>query len=330
MESISNITSAFNLATTELREEEATTKDTFMEEVESYIIFKIANFISTYWFPVLVPVGLVGNTLSLLVMTKSNNRKMSTCIYMAAISINDNIMMCICFHDYLVSSVQIHEWNSLECKLNAFITLFALQNGTFQVLAMTLDKYIAIKWPHRAATYSTSRTGRRITIALYIFLGIYNMPHLFISKESDGQCFAYGVSSIMSRVYSWLNFVLNAIIPFTVLIHMNYIIVKTVKRSRKMFRTNDTNTGMETRQRTMKSTENQVTIMLLLVTTLFFILIFPTYFRFIYLLVAKWDTALQYAKTMIIYQISHKLYVTNSGIIFFSCTVSVDKNSAVT
>ena len=278
MESVSvnsNITSFFNLATTGWREVEATSKDIFMEEVESYMTFKIANFINTYWFPILVPIGLVGNTLSLLVMTKSNNRKMSTCIYMATISVNDNVMMCICFHDYLVSSVQIHEWQSLECKLNAFITLFALQNGTFQVLAMTLDKYIAIKWPHRAATYSVPRTARRIAMGLYICLGIYNIPHLFISEASDGQCFAYGISSIMSRIYSWLSFVLNAIIPFTMLIHMNYVIVKTVRNSRKMFGTNDTNSGMETRQRTMKSAENQVTIMLLLVTTLFFILIFP-------------------------------------------------------
>ena len=53
------------------------------------------------------------------------------------------------------------------------------------------------------------------------------------------------------------------------LIHLNYIIVKTVRKSRNLFKTDDTNTGMEARQRTMKSVENQLTVMLLLVTTLF-------------------------------------------------------------
>ena len=220
-----NVTSVLYLPTTGWEASEETTKDTFLEKVESYTMFKIANFINTYWFPVLVPIGLVGNTLSLLVMTKSNNRKMSTCIYMAAISFNDNIMMCICFHDYLVSAVQIHKWYDLECKLNAFVTLFALQNGTFQVVSMTLDKYIAIKWPHRAATYSTPKTAKKISIVLYVCICIYNIPHLFISKASDGQCFAYGISSIMSKVYSWFSFVLNAIVPFTMLIHMNFVIV---------------------------------------------------------------------------------------------------------
>ena len=316
------------VAPTEWEEAGETTKDTFMEEVETYTSFKIANFISIYWFPVLIPIGLVGNILSFLVMIKPNNRKMSTCIYMAAISINDNIMMYSCFFDYLIAVVQIHEWNPTECKINVFVALFALQNGTFQVLAMTLDKYIAIRWPHRAATYSTPKTAKIMTIVLYISVCIYNIPHLFISSARDGECFAYGISSVMSRVYSWFSFVLNAIVPFTMLIHMNSVIVKTVRNSRKMFRTNDTNSGMETRQKTMKSAENQVTIMLLLVTTLFFILIFPTYFRFIYLLVAKRDTPLQYAISMLIYQTSYKLYSTNSGI-NFSSIVSVARNFAM-
>ena len=161
-----SITSDENLATTKWKVAAVTIKDTFMEEVKVYTIYKIATFINNYWSPVLIPIGLMGNILSFLVMTKPNNRKMSTCIYMAAISINDNIMMCICLHDYLVSSVHIHRWTSIECKLNVFVTLFALQNSTFQILSMTLDKYIAIKWPHKAATYSTPSRAKIIVLAL--------------------------------------------------------------------------------------------------------------------------------------------------------------------
>ena len=45
-----------NIVTTGWNESEATTKDTFMEEVEYYTTFKIAVFLVSYWFPVLVPV----------------------------------------------------------------------------------------------------------------------------------------------------------------------------------------------------------------------------------------------------------------------------------
>ena len=320
-----SITSVQNLPTTAWKGAEMTIKNTFLEEVEVYTIYKIATFINNYWFPVLIPIGLVGNILSFLVMTKPNNRKMSTCIYMAAISVNDNIMMCICLHDYLVSSVQIHKWTSNECKLNVFVTLFALQNSTFQILSMTLDKYIAIKWPHRAATYSTPRRAKIIVVALCVSICIYNIPHFFISGIIGNQCSAYGTSSVISQVYSWLSFVLNAIIPFTLLIHMNYVIVKTVRNSRICFRSNDTNRGMEGRQKTMKSAEKQLTIMLLLVTSLFLILLCPTYIRFIYLSFAKRDTPLGYAMAVFIFQMTYKLYTSNSGVNFFLYCMSGQK-----
>ena len=175
-----SITSFHNLAITIWVGAEVITKDAFMEEVEIYTTYKIATFINNYWFPFLVPIGLVGNILSFLVMTKSNNRKMSTCIYIAAISVNDNIMMCICLHDYLVSSVQIHRWTSIECKLNVFVTLFALQNSTFQILSMTLDKYIAIKWSHKAATYSTPRRAKIIVLALTVSINLYLQHSSFL------------------------------------------------------------------------------------------------------------------------------------------------------
>ena len=218
-----------------------TTKDTFMEKVEGYVTFKIAGILSTYGFPVLVPFGLLGNTLSFLVMIKPNNREMSTCIYMAAISLNDNLMMCMASHNWLVVVMKVHEWNSAECKIAAYLVLFGLQNTTFQVLAMTIDKFIAIKWPHRAATYSTPRRAKFITIGVTVSLAIYNIPHLFFSSLVGEQCLGYVIGGVITKAYSWINFVINAIIPFTMLIYMNYVIVKTIRQSRRMFGNVDKN-----------------------------------------------------------------------------------------
>ena len=78
-----------------------------MAEVETYVTFDIATTLNVYWFPILVPIGLVGNTLSLLVMIKPNNRKISTCIYMAVLSVNDNLMMCLALSDWLISVIHI-------------------------------------------------------------------------------------------------------------------------------------------------------------------------------------------------------------------------------
>ena len=179
-----------------------TSEDTFMKEVETFMIFKIANIIKIYWFPVLKPLGLIGNTLSFLVMVKPNNRKMSTCIYMAGISINDNIMMIESLHNFLVTGLKVHEFKPLECRFASFWALFGLQNSTFQVLAMTVDKFIAIKWPHKAATYSTPQRAKVIVTIGFLALMIYNIPHLFMARLLGGQCFGYSAGGVITKIYS--------------------------------------------------------------------------------------------------------------------------------
>ena len=145
---------------------ETATINIFMEEVNSMIIFKIATIIAKCWIPILVPIGLVGNTLSFLIMIKPNNRKMSTCIYMAAISINDNMVMRLALYTWLVNTLKVYQMYDIECKIAACFVLHGLQNSTMQVTVVTFDKYIAIKWPHRTATFSTPGRAKSL---LYLF-----------------------------------------------------------------------------------------------------------------------------------------------------------------
>ena len=204
---------------------ETITQDTFLEEAQTYLTYKVAKYIATYWFPVLIPLGLIGNTLSFLVMIKPNNRRISTCTYMAAMSINDNLMMCLEVHAWFVTALNVHEWYPLECKMSAYFAFFTLQCATYQILAMTIDKYVAIRWPHKAAMYSSPKRAKIIIVTILIFVSMYNVPHLFITAVVKGNCYGYSTKSILTKVYSWSTFVLNGVIPFTLLIHMNYVIV---------------------------------------------------------------------------------------------------------
>ena len=78
-------------------------------------------------------------------------------------------------------------------------------------------------------------------------------------------------------------------------------------------------------QRKIKSTENQLTIMLLLVTTLFLILMLPGYIRFVYYNFVKRDTPSKYAGFLLFYHVSHNLYFSNNGINFLLYCISGQK-----
>ena len=301
---------------------------TFMERVETYITYRTAKYINRYWFPILVPIGWVGNTLSFLVMIRPKNRKVSTCIYMAAISINDNVMICLALNGWLVTTGKLYEWPRWGCKSQAYLVTFSLQTSTFLVLAMTIDKYIAIEWPLKATTLSTSTRALSVALGVTVSALCYNVPHLFATDVVRHTCASYLHGGLKIKIYSWINFLVNFIIPFSLLIHMNYAIVKAVRNSRKMFRTNTDiavskkDQGLDRRRRTMKNTENQLTVMLLLVTVLFLILLFSAYIRFIYSTFVERDTPSKYASSLLMFEITHKLYNTNNGINFFLYCIS--------
>ena len=312
---------------------ELTTANAFMEEVNNMIIFKIASVLAKYWFPVLVPIGFTGNTLSFLVMLKPGNREMSTCIYMAFISINDNMMMLLATHSWLVSTLKIYQMYDAECKIAAFLVLMGLQNSTFQVITMTFDKYIAIKWPHKAVIYSTPRRAKITAIVVWIGVLVYNIPHLFLTNLVGDICLGYAIGGVITKVYSWVTFSLNGLLAFTVLIYMNYVIISKIRRNRKMFRSNDgqdqsqgqSNVAFSKREQNMKKIESQLTVMLLLVTTLFLILLFPTNVRFVYSNFVTRDTPNKYASLMLFFQVTNKLYFTNNGINFLLYCISGQK-----
>ena len=193
-----------------------------------------------------------------------------------------------------------------------------------QVISMTFDKYVAIKWPHKAATFSTPRRAKFTIAIVWFCVVVYNIPHLIFTKWIGDLCAAYAVGGVLTKVHSWTTFALNGAVAFLVLIYMNYVIIKKVRSSRTMFGGNKcgqsqskNSVAFSRREKAMKNTENQLTIMLLLVTTLFIILMIPTSVRFLYTSFVKRDTPVKYTILWLLYCVSQALYFTNNGVNFF-------------
>ena len=107
------------------------------------------------------------------------------------------------------------------------------------------------------------------------------------------------------------------------LIYMNCIIIKEVRKSQKKFAKDKKKAGNKVNGH--KSMTNQLTTMLLLVTTLFLILHLPSHPRSIYQTFTKRDTPSKYASSMLFVEIAFELYTTNSGINFFLYCISGQK-----
>ena len=145
-------------------------------------------------------------------------------------------------------------------------------------------------------------------------------------------CVSYAAGGVYAKIYSWLTFFLNGVIPLTSLIAMNSTIVHEVRKSHNRFRNHESvkelanpNFAGQGRHRPRKSVENQLTVMLLLVTTLFLVLLIPTYVRFLYFTSVNRDTPEKQATATLFLHLSTRLYFTNSGINFFLYCISGKK-----
>ena len=162
------------------------------------------------------------------------------------------------------------------CTLQITLNLTSNMCSTLFILNMTFDRFYGIIRPHKAASFNTLRKAKIIIICSIIFSIAYNTPHIFISSEQGGQCVPYGkaMNAMAGRVYYWLSYVTNFVLPFILLLIMNSFIIHTIRNRTKLNLSRSNNQG--------QGNDKQIFAILLLVTFGFLILVTPVYIFFLY------------------------------------------------
>lgn len=126
---IANTTYALNNVT--MNEEE------IMERAQQFSIYHIGQGLHTYWLPIIIPIGLVGNCLPLMVMTRSANCSISAQQTAASPA---NCSNCS---------------KSVAYMFQVFFTF-----GIFLIVSMTVDRFLAVKLPLQAPSLCTPKQAK--------------------------------------------------------------------------------------------------------------------------------------------------------------------------
>ena len=102
-------------------------------------------------------------------------------------------------------------------------------NTTLLIMAVTLERYLAICWPLKSATWRTVRRAKLTIPTIFVFSSCYNWPYLRTSGLSENiLCAAVSKHDTGSKAWAWWGFVLNFVIPFCFLVTMNTFIVRAI------------------------------------------------------------------------------------------------------
>ena len=173
------------------------------------------------------------------------------------------------------------------CTVAVTVLFTAFLCSNLFIMSMMFDRFYSVIRPHKAASFNTVKRAKLTIFSIIICRTLYNIPHLFISNNNNWECLPYGraMGKPYGQFYYWLSFVVNFALPFVLLLSMNSVIIHKIRnRSSLVKEFNATKTNVSKTQSSstrIKSSENQMFAILLLVTFGFLILTTPGYLMFL-------------------------------------------------
>ena len=215
------------------------------------------------------------------------------------------------------------------CRMGTTVNWAANMCSTLLIVSMTFDRFYSVILPHKAASFNTVKRAKITITGIILFSALYNIPHLFFTDNEDWQCLPYGlaIESVLGLLYFWGSFAIFFVLPFVSLLGMNSVIIHKI-RNRSVFtqRSSERDIGQgqcQGQSSKVKNTENQVFVMLLLVSFGFLILMTPGYVLF--LLITSIDifsSPVAFAGYYLFYNIGQKMHYSNHGVNFFFYVIS--------
>ncbi|XP_064627862.1 G-protein coupled receptor 183-like [Lineus longissimus] len=196
-----------------------------------------------YLYYVATVIGLPGNIMSFLITMRSDNRRISTSVYMAALAVVDT-MTFLTGDTIAVVFESDPVRNFLGGNIGKFLEViwyleysFAISSGFF-LMEMSVDRLIVVRFPMAAGRIcTTARAKVTVFMTLVLIFGL-NSNVLFVYKYNFDE--STGVESVQPDVKgnpalemfgSMFQLFFGTLIPFAVIMFMNIWIIITVKRA---------------------------------------------------------------------------------------------------
>ncbi|XP_060945885.1 growth hormone secretagogue receptor type 1-like [Limanda limanda] len=160
--------------------------------------------------------GLLGNTLTLLVVWLRPNMRSSTYLYLSSMAVSDLLILLLLPLD-LYKLWRPRPWSlgELICKLTMFLSECCTFCTILHITFLSMERYLAVCWPITAKTLLTRRRTRALIGCLWLGAAVSAAPVLvMVGVEEVGggarecRCTHFAVSSgllsammILSNLY---------------------------------------------------------------------------------------------------------------------------------
>ena len=269
-----------------------------------FLLLKITNGLDMFMVPILITIGVIGNTLSFVTFIFSNLKSLSSSVYLAALAIAD-IGFLLCVLASWITNFNVNLYHQPGwCQTFVYLTYVFSFLSVWYVVGFTVERYIAVRFPFKRGDMCTVRRARIVVVSLALFAivaynfaiwtsGSFLMPS---SSPIAGQRLCYPIDPWRNflKFSSNIDSIITLLIPFIAIAFLNVNIIYVITHYRHQ--TNNfmlhrvRSSNAQTQSTTLANSTNvKVTRMLLVVSFTFLILNVPGHFIRIYVFVQSFN-----------------------------------------
>ncbi|KOB68312.1 Neuropeptide receptor A18 [Operophtera brumata] len=262
--------------------------DVFTEE--------LANVLNVYFSPALIFMGIIGNVLSITVFFKSKLRGQSTSQYLSALAISDTLFLLQLIPPWLkaVRASRVFARDGF-CQTFVYFSYVSSAYSSWLVVAFTVERCVAVLYPLRRARMCTVRRARTLIAAVAACCLAVNTPVLLFAVPRGDECNIDCELMEHAARFNVVDTIFSFTLPLTIITVLNIWIMIGVCRlsrarghlikdesksrprgARRATREHAHLPGRRTRS-TLQRSQQRITRMLLIVSSVFVVLNLPAY-----------------------------------------------------
>ncbi|KAM6951042.1 galanin receptor 2a [Aplochiton taeniatus] len=152
----------------------------------SPVAWKPESVVISLVFTLIFLVGTVGNSLVLTVLLRNRQTNTTTNLFILNLGVADLCFIVFCV-PFQATIYTMDEWvfGPFVCKAVHFIIYFTMYASIFTLAAVSLDRYLAIRYPLRSREMRTPRNALASICLVWSLSLIFSGPYLSYYRQID-------------------------------------------------------------------------------------------------------------------------------------------------
>ena len=192
-----------------------------------------------YGWPPLCMMGIVGNSLVLLVLRRDGLVRTSANVYLSALAVGDSLVLMVvsvAVFPGLVWDLWVDNTSKLACRVVWPLHDTLVDASIWLIVAFTVERYVALRFPLLKLRLCTARNaglccGSLLVLAFVKSIDLCFMLDLRVNGSGDEVCGILSRYQDYKNIYrTRLHLFINSILPACVVLVCNWAIIGTLRR----------------------------------------------------------------------------------------------------